>query len=424
MKINDESIHNIFVDTANRIGIKICKQAFWCGSQCNWIGKTMIVRPDGSIIFENRSLGPDFYGGSSGIALFLSYLYTFSKREEFRLTARGAIEQALFHLDDISPTNRFGLFSGCVGIAYAATKIGTILKDYSLIEKAMDILKTLSSQSEKEHELDVIDGNAGAIPALLEMYYDVFHDEKVFDLAFLLGNELISSATKESIGWSWSSKYNDSFNHNLTGFGHGAGGIGYGLLELFHKTDKKKFRYAAEQAFAYENHWFSVEHSNWADFRNVPKNIDKNFANFSYAKAWCHGAPGIGFSRLRAYQVLREDKYLKDCQAALRTTIQIIREKDLIGQEPNYSLCHGLAGVCELLIYADKVFDDNLYGSLVNDVGVYGIEKYMNNQSTWPCGILVGETPDLMLGLAGIGYFYLRLHNSQKIPSAIIIFPP
>jgi lantibiotic biosynthesis protein len=383
----------------------------------------MTARSDRSIIFENRALGPDFYGGSSGIALFLSYLYTFTRREEFRLTARGAIEQALLHFDEISSINRFGFFSGYVGVAYAATKIGTILKDDSLIEKAMDILKTLSLQIEKEHLMDVIDGNAGAIPALLEMYYNVFRDEKVFDLTLFLGNELIFSAIKKSIGWSWGS-YSDSFHYNLTGFGHGAAGVGYGLLELFRKTDKKQFRYAAEQAFAYENHWFSRQHGNWADFRSTPNNMYRNVASFSYAKAWCHGAPGIGISRLRAFQILKDDKYLKDCQAALRTTVQIVRENNLIGQESDYSLCHGLAGICELLICTDKVFDDHQYESLVNDVGLHGIEKYMNTQLAWPCGILVGETPDLMLGLAGIGYFYLRLHDSQKIPPAIIVLPP
>jgi lantibiotic modifying enzyme len=35
-----------------------------------------------------------------------------------------------------------------------------------------------------------------------------------------------------------------------------------------------------------------------------------------------------------------------------------------------------------------------------------------------------GETASLMLGLAGIGYFYLRLHDPEGIPSVLIIRPP
>jgi len=30
-----------------------------------------------------------------------------------------------------------------------------------------------------------------------------------------------------------------------------------------------------------------------------------------------------------------------------------------------------------------------------------------------------GETPNLMLGTAGIGYFYLRLYDSAAVPSVL-----
>jgi hypothetical protein len=55
---------------------------------------------------------------------------------------------------------------------------------------------------------------------------------------------------------------------------------------------------------------------------------------------------------------------------------------------------------------------------LVAEVANVGIERYANGGS-WPCGTGSGETPSLMLGFAGIGHFYLRLH-SQKIPSILI----
>jgi hypothetical protein len=48
-----------------------------------------------------------------------------------------------------------------------------------------------------------------------------------------------------------------------------------------------------------------------------------------------------------------------------------------------------------------------------------GIERYAGN-SSWPCGTHVGETPNLMLGLAGIGHYYLRLYQ-PAIPSVLIL---
>jgi lantibiotic modifying enzyme len=62
-----------------------------------------------------------------------------------------------------------------------------------------------------------------------------------------------------------------------------------------------------------------------------------------------------------------------------------------------------------------------VYESLATDVGLYGIDNYTKSGLTWPCGIQTGQTPDLMLGLAGIGYFYLRLCDPQDIPSILII---
>ena len=48
-----------------------------------------------------------------------------------------------------------------------------------------------------------------------------------------------------------------------------------------------------------------------------------------------------------------------------------------------------------------------------------GIERYAKRGHPWPCG-MNGETPNLMLGLAGIGYFYLRL-AIPAIPSILLL---
>jgi lantibiotic modifying enzyme len=251
--------------------------------------------------------------------------------------------------------------------------------------------------------------------------YKVLHENKIFELAMKLGDELLSSSTQEKVGLSWNSKVNgvDS-QHNLTGFSHGAAGIGYSLLELYLNTDRKKYREAAEQAFAYENNWFNSEYGNWPDFRIAHQLAGSNREEFTYATAWCHGAPGIGLARLRAFQILQEETQLNDSLVALRTAIRSINDMNSFSGS-NFSLCHGLAGVCELLIYGASILKDDSYNSVASDVGKYGIDKYAKPGLTWPCGIQTGETPDLMLGLAGIGYFYLRLLDIQKVPSILII---
>ena len=66
--------HPIFLETAWKIGSDLIKHAVWDGDRCNWMGNT--VEPvEGEFRVVFRSLGPEIYGGTSGIALFLSQLY-------------------------------------------------------------------------------------------------------------------------------------------------------------------------------------------------------------------------------------------------------------------------------------------------------------------------------------------------------------
>jgi lantibiotic modifying enzyme len=89
--------------------------------------------------------------------------------------------------------------------------------------------------------------------------------------------------------------------------------------------------------------------------------------------------------------------------------------------QTNFSLCHGIAGNTELLIMAGTSLKNKDLINYTQHVGQAGINLYTNNSFLWPCGIVgVGESPGLMLGTAGIGFFYLRLYNSLHIPSILI----
>ncbi|HJS64664.1 MAG TPA: lanthionine synthetase LanC family protein [Nitrososphaeraceae archaeon] len=416
---------NIFLDTAEKIGIHLCKTAFWHEKRCNWIGKAIQeIAPMVHSIYL-KSLGCNVYDGTAGIAFFLSTLYRYTKNDDYRETTEGAIIHALSKVNELSSTSRFSVFTGKLGIAYVCTQIGNNLDRNIFIEKALDILRELQDNFEKEHLMDFISGNASGIPALLNLY-DFYKDEKILNLSVLLGDELIETATKDSYGWSWDYRANGVklCSHNLAGFSHGAAGIGYSLLELFNITKDTKYLEAVNNAFSYENHWFSEQNNNWPDFRSDGQGA-ANKSELSYAVAWCHGAPGIGLSRIRAYDLIKDTKYLVDSQAALKTSVMNLEQILNSNSNPNFidfSLCHGLSGISETLLYADSIFKDGAYKSVAEKVGLYGIEKYVSKGLPWPCGIRKGgETPSLMLGLAGIGYFYLQLNGSLKISNPLMV---
>jgi len=406
-----------FLGAADRIGAALCRDALWSGKRCNWLGASM-ESLNGAWTTVHRAFGPELYSGTSGVALFLARLFSLTGAKPYLTAARGAVAQALTRLDDISLDAHIGFYSGLTGIAYALHEVAEALDRPGYATEALRILQSQSAEHPGGQGLDVISGSAGAIPVLLRFYRQSRQDFLLY-LAIGHAEHLLSAAERSDHGWSWNTLHTP-VQANLTGFSHGAAGIGWALVEIFAETHEERFREAAQQAFRYERHCFSAEHDNWPDFRSFNQSrADANGTGFMMA--WCHGAPGIGLSRLRAYRILGDPLLLEEAETALRSTAKSLNNPSAGG---SYSLCHGHSGNAELAIYAAQVLGTPEHGSLAAQVGRQGIEHYRTNRIPWPCGVLQGgETPGLMLGLAGIGYFYLRLHDPARVPSVLIVGP-
>lgn len=405
-----------FLDAAVFLGRRICRDAMWAGDRCNWLGDSMEFF-DGSWSVAHRALGPDLYGGTSGIALFLVTLYRLTGEPSFRITAEGALAHAHGHLEEFSPTLRVGFYTGWTGIAHATAAAGKAFGEEGLIDRARAMMTQSTRDIGAEAVLDVLAGTAGAIPALIDLQVPGENDFIV--IAEQLGDHLLSIANKRDSQWSWSTLPGQS-EQDLTGFSHGTAGIAWALLELFAATGQARFRDAAERGLAYERQCFSKEQENWPDFRAIAKAAD-NAPNFMVA--WCHGAPGVGLSRVRAYELIGGDVLRGEAEAAMRATMRVLNHPNA-GAQTDFALCHGRAGNAELFIYAGQVFDDEMARAVAIGVGHYGIQTYRRKEMPWPCGVPGGgETPNLMLGLAGIGYFYLRLYDPVNIPSVLILRP-
>ena len=90
----------------------------------------------------------------------------------------------------------------------------------------------------------------------------------------------------------------------------------------------------------------------------------------------------------------------------------------------NYSLCHGLAGDAELFLNWAELTGDSEARSLVETVAVRRIQDFAREHRPWPSGIDgAPESPGLMLGLAGTGYFYLRAARPARMPSVLLVGP-
>lgn len=417
---SSDSNRRLYLDTAARIGWRLARQAIWHEDRCNWLGFMPLESsstPQSNVTFS--ALGSDLYTGTSGVALFLAELYAATGEAEARRAALGAIRQALSRVDVLPLPARAGLFTGWIGIALVAARMGRILQEEDLFRVALRLVRRCTREKLENWEFDLFYGKAGTMVGLL-LLRDLLDEPSLLKPCMRLGRKLLAAADKSEIGSSWKSTALPG-SRNLTGFAHGAAGIGYALGELFHSTGDLKYRRAAEAAFRYERHWYDPHWQNWPDLREEPGQPRPTRRAFPFATAWCHGAPGIALSRLRAYEILKDTERKAEAIVGLQTTRKAV-EFWLHSGNANFSLCHGLAGNAEVLLYGRRIL-----GSEAGEaqeaalaVAAAGLERYHEQEHAWPCGTAGGENPSLMLGLAGIGHFYLRL-STPAVPQVVIL---
>lgn len=418
-----------YLEVASGIGRRLADQALWEGRECTWT----ILSPDRESSARRQSVPKtatsELYQGASGIAAFLGELHRLSDQPKFGRTALGAIRYALRLGEDL-PETSFGFHSGRPGIAYAAFRLGQILQRPELGKQALALIEPLAGKEGQDHGLDVIAGGAGAIPALLHLH-SATGNSLPLDIALALGDNLMQRVHREPGGWSWGTIGNSAVR-NLVGLAHGTAGIALALLELAWASGVGRYRFGAEMAFLYERSHFSPGHSNWPDLRHkeigdllyygTPEDLHRAAISSQippydpkYMSAWCHGSPGIGLSRLRAFELTGQAIYRREAEAALRSTAE--------SYEGNYSLCHGIAGNCELPLMASSILDDPSLLQQCEQCAATGWERFGKPGVPWPCGTMNSESdPSLMLGEAGIGYFYLRLYEPQT-PSLLLLRP-
>lgn len=403
-----------FLEAANHIGARLCRDAIFAGDRCNWIGASLEwIGGEWSAV--ERALGPDLYAGTSGIALFLARLCEYTGDRIQRLTARSALRQACSSLRSGIVTSDMGLYSGATGIAYVLVEAEKVFPDEGLATLAVDTVRCLPFTMKRSIDIDLISGGAGAIMALLALAKRT--SEACFlESAARLGDGLIERARRRDGALSWRTGDFPAFD-DLAGLSHGAAGVALALIELWSTTEEARFRQAAEAGFAYEKGLFNPQRGNWPDLRINPETPSATAATPTFMTAWCHGAPGIGLSRLRAFELTNDEWFRHEAEVAIRTTMSDLLNTSSSG----FSLCHGTFGNSEVLLAASEVLKDRECRNLIETVALKAALDHQHDEH-WSCGIPGGgETPNLMLGLAGIGYHFLRLYDNRSNPSVLCI---
>jgi hypothetical protein len=357
---------------AAQIGGRLCRDAIWSGGLCNWTAD----RPEGNAA-SHAALVPQLYSGTSGVALALHRLAAATGESIFERTSRAAIDCALARM----PVAGCGFYTGGLGVLFAAAEI----------RGEIDTAAVLRQAEPDSAAFDIITGSAGAIAALLYFHRRIGGDP-LMEMAMRHGDLLLHAAERSHAG--------------QTGFAHGAAGIAWALVELWHATGEDRFRAAAFEALRFERSCFDPARGLWPDFRDAEPRFDS---------VWCHGSGGIALSRLHIWKRTGDEQCLDEARIALadvRATLPSLQ---------NFSLCHGTAGCADILMEAAQILDDPGFLAPAEAAGQFGIERYHEPRRTWPGGMVrTVETPDLMWGLAGIALFYLRLSDPTGTPTVLL----
>ncbi len=244
------------------------------------------------------------------------------------------------------------------------------------------------------------------------------------DAALVLADGLAARAIEDGDTWSWSTRAAggvDMGPRPLTGFAHGAAGMGLALLEVAVRAGRDDLRAGAEAAFRYEDGWFDAAHDNWPDLRELglPARA-RETTGLPYGMAWCHGAPGCGLARLRALEHLPDHGPLrKGAEAALRATQRALdRYGPEMEGEVDVTPCHGVGGLTEVLLWGARVLGKpELHARAV--AVWHLLAACHGTTSSWPSGLpTLNRTPALLLGLAGAGHSLLR--TAGLAPSVLL----
>ncbi len=368
----------------------------------------------------NEPIGSSLHAGTAGIALFLAECARVCGASRWAPLAAGAIEDMLDGVASTRP-DALGCFTGRIGHAHAAARVGDILGEPRWRDRARALLAPVVHAHEIPQSLDAYSGVAGTVVPLLALA-DAFDWPEAADLAVRLGDQLVRRGTRSTRGLSWG--LGARWPVHLTGYAHGASGGGHALLELSAATGRREFREAALDAFRYERAFFDASAENWLDLStpemqvaamraidiiaiDAPVAAGIPVALRRYAAKWCHGAAGIGLVRLRAARRIASAQLESEAIASVRATAASIEP---FARQGRYSLCHGVAGNLQTLTAAiRRAGAADTWVDAARAAHGAGVRTVVEAIASADRGRIAGVfDPGLMTGLPGLGWSMLR----------------
>lgn len=360
-----------------------------------------------SMAWSVRTMNMYLYEGLSGMLLLFSCLCQYYQKKEITDIFL-ALKSRLFRYTDTglkSPetlqSSNTGLYEGEASILYTYLHLYEACGEEIYLSYTRKHAQIVSSLLEKDTRYDLLSGNAGAAFALIRLY-EITEEEQYARMAAQAVRTLEKAATEMPVGIGWHISGEETA---MAGMAHGNSGILMPVFWLWTKTRNPEYKLLAEKIWAYENSLYDKDQNNWRDIREEGTD----------AVAWCHGAPGVLYSRLYCCACGTDCSEWKE---RLKTDLSRAYQKTKnYWKRDSLSLCHGICGNLLILKHADKISGRHCedYGSI--------IEHYLESR-TWEDAselLLPQEkmNPGLMSGYGGVLlYFLLQEIQASQQPLA------
>lgn len=393
------------VSRAAQIAHRLGELSYPTESHVSWLGLSLT---DGTRWTLGR-VGPDLCTGTAGIALFLATLADLTK-EPRHVHAAGRATATLREQLRRGDLQGRGGMAGTGGALYALMRLALLLGDETLLVDADELVDGLRATADGDTSYDVIGGCAGSIGGLLALYA-IRPSDRLLSAVRACADRLVARAepTGPGVGWLPSAFVATGIaDRPLSGFAHGNAGIAWALGRAATALqDHPRLMAAAAAALTYERTLYDPEERNWLDLRTDPGGGSTPARAFM--TAWCHGAAGIGMSRVGLPDALGDH----DAAAEIAVSLDTVRRT---GFGLNHSLCHGDLGNLDLLQQTGADDADRLarLQRVLATIDRYGVV---------PGTPLAIETPGLLTGLAGVGYGLLRAARPDAVPSVLTLQP-
>ena len=375
--------------------------------------------PDGSITW-GRGFGGDLvpatdagiFNGRLGEALFFAALFAETGEPAWARAAlaaltplRNALEQEGRGPELVA---RLGLgLTGMGSIVYAFVRIARFLGRPELVAAARCGAAALTRGAvERDTKHEVCWGSAGAILGLLALAEVDEGDADPLERAtwcaeHLLAHRVVDAPTGLR-AWAPVGQ-----TVPMSGYAHGSSGTAHALVALHGRTGDRRLYDAAIEVFAFERTLYSDEVADWLDHRD--QLLDRVLSG------WCHGAAGIGLSRLPVLDVIEpadESDVVGDLYRALRKSARY----PVSGVD---HLCCGVFGRVDFLLEASRRLGNPSLEEAARRMAARAIEEARGG-----AGFRIAPPenhPGLWQGLAGIGYGMLRLAAPDRVPSILLL---